>query len=650
MKNKKIKRMILLGTTVLSMQIFYMPIGMVYAEKTTSQEEESEQAELSSMPNFLETTEEMEPNFFFTQSQIQGTVNDLITVTISSDQDVSKVQVMLPEEAQVLSEQLPADISVEVDKTSKEWVIHSERVQNAFVLPLVFDKAGNYEVIVQKMKAVLEIHECEKMIDSDNLSEKTDLNEEVSEKENDFQNNHFEDFDSEDEKEEKHKKVATINRSLQFKNSLFSYSESDTSINGWSLFIGPGVLGPLTKLSISNDLDDSSEFRYALAGHEISKKILFRKESDNKGLRVKLHEDTTLIAGQKIQTIKGKEYLARGGFAGNSHRGLVVYEGEAFAGSGGHTSSIGATGFPEVSFTANSSFYTVTARLFALVGQNVGEAAINSIHFGEKINLRVKYIDSDGKPLQEDRQFYGIKGEEYEIDKIDIPGYILQSRTSNHYGFLSEDGTVTFTYVKEAVEPVDPLNPKTEIDPENKPVLPEKQGLLSIDFVSEFQFGTQRISVMDQTYHAQPQRLLNEDGSINNTEERPNYIQVSDRRPDTERNGWQLAITQNNQFVNENNQKLVGAQLRLANQQLATVQGNIAPELHQSTPILLIPGAKHILLKARGEEGTGTWVYRLGDVNTAGESVALTVPKGANPEATTYKTTLIWELSAVPEN
>ncbi|MGM0143875.1 hypothetical protein IGJ94_000404 [Enterococcus sp. AZ153] len=53
---------------------------------------------------------------------------------------------------------------------------------------------------------------------------------------------------------------------------------------------------------------------------------------------------------------------------------------------------------------------------------------------------------------------------------------------------------------------------------------------------------------------------------------------------------------------------------------------------------------------AQGTEGTGTWIYRFGDQETANKSVALDVPKGANPEATRYETTLTWELSAVPDN
>lgn len=64
----------------------------------------------------------------------------------------------------------------------------------------------------------------------------------------------------------------------------------------------------------------------------------------------------------------------------------------------------------------------------------------------------------------------------------------------------------------------------------------------------------------------------------------------------------------------------------------------------------MTPGVKRVLLMAQGDEGQGTWIYRFGDGETASESVALTVPRGATPEATTYKSTLTWELSAVPGN
>ncbi|MEB8401539.1 WxL domain-containing protein [Enterococcus casseliflavus] len=240
----------------------------------------------------------------------------------------------------------------------------------------------------------------------------------------------------------------------------------------------------------------------------------------------------------------------------------------------------------------------------------------------------------------------------FRIEEKEIEGYTLTEIPSNTSGrFKEEKQMVIFRYRLDGGYPVDPLNPEVEVDPENKPELPEDQGGLSIDFVSSFNFGTQVISVQNQTYYAQPQRLLNEDGTVNEEVERPNYIQISDRRPENERNGWQLAVTQTTPMTGEDGQVLAGAQLGLANQELISVQPNAQrPSLQLSNPITLVPGNRRTLLRAEGTEGLGTWIYRFGNQDSAQDSITLTVPGSANPDATSYATTLVWELSVIPEN
>lgn len=269
----------------------------------------------------------------------------------------------------------------------------------------------------------------------------------------------------------------------------------------------------------------------------------------------------------------------------------------------------------------------------------------------QRAKLIVKHEDTEGNDLAPIQTIDGVIGDSYETTPEEIDGWKLTEIPENATGIFSESLiTVTYIYKEDTdVPPVDPLDPEIEVDPENKPILPEDQGQLSIDFVSSFTFGSQAISVHDQTYYAQPQRLLNEDGTVNESEERPNYVQISDRRSENDRNGWTLAVTQKEQFKGAENQVLNGARLSLSNQQVITAQGGTAPGL-QSVPCTLVPGNRRTLLHAQGSEGTGTWIYRFGDGDTAGESVALDVPKGSNPEATTYSSTLIWELSAVPGN
>lgn len=223
------------------------------------------------------------------------------------------------------------------------------------------------------------------------------------------------------------------------------------------------------------------------------------------------------------------------------------------------------------------------------------------------------------------------------------------------YAFLDGKTDTASTIVEEytptfPVPPVDPLEPELEVSPENKPEIPEDQGLLSIDFVSQFNFCTQSISSTDKTYYAQPQRLLNEEGEVIADEGRPNYVQISDRRSDANRVGWEISVIQNTQFTNDNGDELAGAQLRFMNQQLATAQGGSKPSIRTPEEVILIPEQKQILLTADEETGTGTWIYRFGDKESSDKSVALDVPHSSNPTASVYQTKLIWELSSVPEN
>ncbi|MGG5302742.1 hypothetical protein IGK16_000327 [Enterococcus pernyi] len=267
----------------------------------------------------------------------------------------------------------------------------------------------------------------------------------------------------------------------------------------------------------------------------------------------------------------------------------------------------------------------------------------------KKGSVVVHYRDINDQEIIASEIITGGIREPFQIEEKVIEGYTLQEIPDNTSGRFTEvEQAVIFRYMKNTVDPVDPLNPEIEVYPENKPDLPEDQGLLSIDFVSSFNFGSQAISIHEQTYYAQPQRLLNEDGAVNENEVRPNYVQISDRRPESERNGWELAVTQQEQFKGKENQVLNGASITLLNQQVVTAQGGTAPELQSVHP--LIPGNRQRLLKAQGSEGMGTWIYRFGDADTAEESVTLNVPKGANPEATTYSTKLTWELSRVPDN
>ncbi|WP_429966794.1 WxL domain-containing protein [Enterococcus sp. AZ058] len=296
------------------------------------------------------------------------------------------------------------------------------------------------------------------------------------------------------------------------------------------------------------------------------------------------------------------------------------------------------------------------------------DAEVTATHNGEPLNTESVSVDADGRFSLDLSEVSLEIDDEIQVFLRDAEGSAVAAgvvnppETNNTRGNINPSTELIFHDVTfepattlivgdlGPVSPVDPLDPEIEVDPEKKPELPEDQGQLSIDFVSSFNFGSQAISVHDQTYYAKPQRLLNEDGTVNEDEERPNYVQISDRRSENERNGWTLAVTQNSQFTDRQGNQLRGARLVLNNQQFASVQENGEPTLQNQDGVVLLPEQKMPLVIARNGQGAGTWIYRFGDGESAGESVALEVPPSADPRATTYQTTLTWELSAVPDN
>lgn len=317
---------------------------------------------------------------------------------------------------------------------------------------------------------------------------------------------------------------------------------------------------------------------------------------------------------------------------------------------------------PPIPAEFTSAFILIHSQTLEGVSENKDVAVLATIN-GEWLDTKDVEIDPDGRFTIDLSHLSLAEDDEIQVFLQDNNGSAQEANVSNPPATNNKQGNInpatqltfrdtTFPAapiikVVGPVLPVDPLDPDATVDPENKPDL-EEQGILSIDFVSQFQFGTQRISINDTVYYAQPQRLLNEAGDIIDTQSRPNYIQISDRRPESKTNSWQLSVTQKKQFADENKQELNGARLALTNQQL--IKRNAADSLRHLDPITIVPGAKQLLIAKTGTEGHGTWIYRFGDQDSASTSVHLEVPKGANPKATNYSSTLTWELSAVPLN
>ena len=781
------RAMLLLGTTILVLQTAFMPIGM-YSAETTMDTDEHEPVELPSTRNSLEelTTD---PNFSFQPSDMQGVVNSPIHVTISSDQEVSEVKVRLPEEATIVKEQLSEGTSVVQGEQPYEWTVQSESVQIKFELPLVFEKAGNYELSMEETTTHIEISKQENTTEEtpvDNTeSSNDDLPENTQEQKTNENNqvllevdkkafassdlntnvrvtkyNFLEHFDLhgtasyESETGELTLTTATNyqsgNATLQERINVhypfilkgkanigsnangadgmaFGFHRSDNSAVGNS-GNGMGIAG-LTggfgfKLdSFFNTWDGLGAARdpAALGGapfagyvyHETNGLLTTYMGSDAPAKRTgTLNGDYDDIV---IEYLPSEETnIFRINYKGETwERDISNWQGIdttalsfLISGSTGASNNIHSfmfeqmdyvigTGEVEVSYRdADTNEEIIPGQLLEipfkseavlnpnsgtkdepyLRGYDYSHVETDALYFDEINNIiqpeterrnvtyffnraesqvKINYIDDVGKVISSSNKIIGYVNEELELAIKEIEHYRFLFEKDNKpmtTTITRDEQTYWLVYALKESPPLDPLDPESEVDPENKPELPEDQGLLSIDFASTFNFGTQAVSIHDQTYYAQPQRLMNEDGTVNENEKRPNYVQISDRRPENERNGWQLAVTQNGQFKTNQEEELQGARLSFTNQALATAQGGIVPELQQTNPLALVPDVKRVLVMAQGEEGTGTWIYRFGDQETAGSSVALTVPKGSNPHAKEYKTSLTWELSAVPDN
>lgn len=166
------KKVAFLTIVVLILQIVLVLESIVYSENDASEQslDEVETTQLlnqTSAFNFEE--QESNPRFFFSSSSMRGTLEYPMQVTFFSDQEVSEARVFLPEEAKLIKEQLPAGISVEQGEQSREWIVQSERAQTTFVLPLVFEKAGDYELSVEEATVHLEISEQEETIDGNSV-------------------------------------------------------------------------------------------------------------------------------------------------------------------------------------------------------------------------------------------------------------------------------------------------------------------------------------------------------------------------------------------------------------------------------------------------------------------------------------------------
>ncbi|HEK9101701.1 WxL domain-containing protein [Bacillus pfraonensis] len=215
-------------------------------------------------------------------------------------------------------------------------------------------------------------------------------------------------------------------------------------------------------------------------------------------------------------------------------------------------------------------------------------------------------------------------------------------------GTLNSNAFIKFEKNTTTVDPTNPTDPTEVVDPVVDPENPDDthdkgtNGPLSIDYVSNFNFETQKASGNNEVYYAKLDTVQNKKGE---QKEVPNFVQVTDNRGTNA--GWKLSVTQNGQFKTEKGAELTGAALTLKNGTLNSAAGSDAPTAAQN--IALTPGVASDVTTAGEEQGMGTWTNAFGKDATQGkESVELTVPGKTKKEQDKYKTTLTWELKDAP--
>ncbi|MBQ0137743.1 MAG: WxL domain-containing protein [Kurthia sp.] len=241
-------------------------------------------------------------------------------------------------------------------------------------------------------------------------------------------------------------------------------------------------------------------------------------------------------------------------------------------------------------------------------------------------------------------------------------GMTAQANGANEEGFYDTSGDVTFKASNNLEKPVHPENPdpSNPVEPSN-PVDPEKpiqegtSGPLSIDFVSNFQFGEQIISTDDEIYYAQPQTYKS------GQQQSANYVQVTDKRGTSD--GWSLSVKQQADFTAQSEttyKTLEGVEIKLA-----ADKGKVNSSSDSTKPVtkeVILTGADSSaeIMRAERLAGTGTWTSTIGELIEnptiekreempfVNSGVELSVPGETQKDAVTYATTLQWTLSQIP--
>lgn len=184
------------------------------------------------------------------------------------------------------------------------------------------------------------------------------------------------------------------------------------------------------------------------------------------------------------------------------------------------------------------------------------------------------------------------------------------------------------------VDPTDPGNPNPPspvdpTDPENPGT--GNEGPLSIDYVSNIEFGEHEITSGTQVYNAQ--------------NENP-FVQVSDNRGTGA--GWTLSATASEFASTDGSKVLKGAELSFKNGEVKTKPNNVSKEAVHHDVTFNNSDAK-VLMDAGVDAGRGTWIDVFSGEAGNNDKVQLKVLEGSADAGVDYTATINWELADAPK-
>src|SRR5699024_7413006 len=237
--------------------------------------------------------------------------------------------------------------------------------------------------------------------------------------------------------------------------------------------------------------------------------------------------------------------------------------------------------------------------------------------------VTVKYLNEKGQPLVPDKSIG--KDNSYVNDPYDTtslnPGIsrIYQLDTNrlptNEKGKLGEDPiTVSYYYKKILDDPGDAGNEGTgSLDD------------LSLDYVSNFDFESQKISANQQSYPAKA--------------EQP-HVQITDQRKNA--SGWEVQVSISPIQTADSQQVLEGATLSLVKEKILSTTSS--SEADPTTNDLILSSQPQTVFRATSGQGKGSWINKFDRTKSI-----LTVPGGV-ARAKSYQATLNWTLNVGPDN